>query len=434
MRVRGLPYPVMGMGSPLSLARAKGGGWWRAGAALDVDFANQRAYNQKSGFLGMPQNLLTITRASGGGYYNASGVYVFDATNNALRYDYDPVTHAPLGVLIEEQRTNLLAYSEQFDTVWSNSNFTVTANAAVAPDGTTTADKLQATSTAACLMYRTIAVAGTSATFSVYVKKGSGDTDINTFGVRNSTTATNLLFVTVNYATGAISYFAPFSSGAVMTDVGNGWWRLALSVSGITSGDSITVYSGASGAPETAGKYSYMWGAQLEAGAFATSYIPTIASQVTRAEDNITLATSAFSFNATEGTVAAEADAPTTSAANLGVFALGTSASAIMRYFRQTDAQPVFQVVDTTTQATLGLGATWSSSASVKSAMAYQVDNFAASKGGAAVVTDSLGTVPSVSSLVFGSAAGIGALNGHLKRVTYWNTRRSNSELQALAA
>ena len=59
-------------------------------------------------------NVITFTRASGGGRFNASGVYEW-LGNDVPRLDYDPVTLAPRGILIEEQRTNLLTYSEQFD-------------------------------------------------------------------------------------------------------------------------------------------------------------------------------------------------------------------------------------------------------------------------------------------------------------------------------
>ena len=60
---------------------------------------------------------------------------------NLPRFDYDPATLAPRGLLIEEQRTNLLLRSEEFDNAsWAKTNATITVNATTAPDGTTTAD------------------------------------------------------------------------------------------------------------------------------------------------------------------------------------------------------------------------------------------------------------------------------------------------------
>lgn len=359
-------------------------------------------------------------------------------TTSAARYslpiDYDPLTRVPLGVLIEEQRTNFLTYSEQFDNaVWTKDELTVTADAASAPDGTTTAEKLIPTVVSATThRARQAYTFSTVNSYSVFVQS-AGYTWVK---VRISN-----LWGNVNLSTGTIG-FTHGSATVSVTNCGNGWWHIILVGTPTAGAGYAYVYpmsSNENSADPSAWTGDgtsgiYVWGAQLEAGSCATSYIPTIASQVTRAADNISLATTAFSFNAAEGTVSAAADVPNISTSNLGVFALGTSASVIMRYFRQTDAQPVFQVVDTTTQATIGLGATWSSSASVKSAMAYQVNNFAASKNGGTPVTDTSGTVPAVAaSLVFGNAAGIGYLNGHISRLTYWNTRKTNSELQVLS-
>lgn len=180
-------------------------------------------------------------------------------------------------------RTNRALRSQEFDNAsWSKTNVTVTANDIVAPDGTLTADKIAASSTAATTISQTITAGATGAhVYSIYVKQGSGATDANRFGLRNNTTATNLSLLSVDYSTGLVTHTV--GSGATMTAWGDeGWWRLDIpAASGITSGNSLIIYSGFAGASETNGEYSYVWGAQLEAGSTATDYIATTTAAVT---------------------------------------------------------------------------------------------------------------------------------------------------------
>ena len=161
---------------------------------------------------------------------------------------------------------NLLLRSEEFDkAAWSNTNVTVTADNTVAPDGRTTADKIAATASAVTLMFQAATVAATAATFSVYIKKGSGATDANNYILRNDTTATTLVGVSVNFDTGVLTYTVGSSGAALYPDL-NGWYRLVLQASsGISSGNSLLCYVAFTAASETAGEYSYAWGAMLNA-------------------------------------------------------------------------------------------------------------------------------------------------------------------------
>ena len=89
---------------------------------------------------------LTFTRASSGSYYAANGALRIAATNEP-RYDYDPVTLAMRGILIEEARSNLLLYSNYFDNAvsWNKTTSTIASNAAISPDGTMSASFMTAT-------------------------------------------------------------------------------------------------------------------------------------------------------------------------------------------------------------------------------------------------------------------------------------------------
>lgn len=160
-------------------------------------------------------------------------------------------------------RYNLLTYSEQFDNAaWQKTNITVTANAIAAPDGTLSADKIEATTSATTTMVFPIIVQATQLIFTCYVKKGSGATDANRFNLRNGTTATNLQQFTINYDTGVIT--AIVGSGVTATDVGNGWWKITAPLtSGITAGNSLSLNLLFQGSSETAGEFSYIWGADL---------------------------------------------------------------------------------------------------------------------------------------------------------------------------
>ena len=420
-----------------------GNGWWRVWMTYTTT-TTTTSYPQVSLF-----SSATTGNYTGDGN---SGVYIYGAmlSNSASldpyvptpgaapsstayygpRFDYDPVTLLPRGLLVEEARTNLLLRSQEFDNAaYTNSNVTVTANAIAAPDGTTTADLLAAASTASVNLQQSSAVAATSATYSIFVKKGSGATQANAFRLRNTTTATTLVEVTINYDTGVLTYVTG-STGATSVNFGNGWWRVVLTATtGITSGDTIRCdqcFVGAS----TIGHSAYVWGAQLEAGAFATSYIPTIASTVTRSADVATITGSLFSqwYRQDEGSFIA--DAVYAVAVNLGDrFTTQTDdGTANNRLLTTVDVAAVD--VGGVRQATLD-GGTPLDGASNKLAFAYKANDFAVSLNSAAVVTDTSGTLPTVNRLTIGSrTGGASYFNGWLRSIRYVPVRAADFQLQ----
>ena len=204
------------------------------------------------------------------------------AGNNVARFDHNPVTGESLGLLIEESRTNLLLRSEEFDNAyWVKTNATVTANAIIAPNGTLTAEKLIPDTVASGHHIDKI-LTGAAHTLSIYAKAGEYSVMTLFFTNHNS-------YVSFNLLTGTIVETAGTATGRIES-VGNGWYRCSVSTTSTTH-IQVRVYAinGANFAVNSnvGDGYSgiYIWGAQLEVGAFPTSYIPTVASQVTRSDD-----------------------------------------------------------------------------------------------------------------------------------------------------
>jgi hypothetical protein len=386
-----------------------------------------------------------------------SGIYVWGAQLEAAssastytrnfgglfppRFDYNPVTLAPLGLLIEAQRTNLFTYSADFtNVVWGKTNITVTAAAAVSPDGTSNAQKIEATASAATVFTSSAtAVAATSATFSVYVKQGTGATTANTFILRNSTTSTNLIAGTLNYSTGVWTY-STGSTGVVVTNAGNGWWRVQIAASsGITAGDNLVGYIGFAGGVQTAGNHLFAWGAQLEAGPAVTSYIPTVASQVTRTSDQPTIGAPNFApwYNSSEGTLVTEFDVVGLNSVSESPATIsdGTSNNLVNAFVNTGGITFITVISGGVTSASMNAGAI-TLNTPIKLATVYRVNDFAVSQNGAVPTVDTAGAVPvGANRLDIGWAANYGGLflNGHLRRLFFYPTRLTNAQLQALS-
>lgn len=227
-----------------------------------------------------------LERLPGWSFSRASAATALTAVGTIVRFASGEPRITDRGLLIEGAATNLILRSEEMDDAsWSKSNVTVTANATSGPDPTTGMDKIEATAAGVTTFWqdRTVGVAGASV-FSIYVKQGSGPTDANVFGVFNNTAGTNLAFIRFNFDTGAITYLA--GAGVSALACPDGVWRLEFRIaSGVSNGDSLGFYVGFNGEVEAAGEHCYVTAAQYEAGAKATSYIPTTGSTATRAED-----------------------------------------------------------------------------------------------------------------------------------------------------
>jgi hypothetical protein len=240
--------------------------------------------------------------------------------------------------------------------------------------------------------------------------------------------------ITLNPSTGAITSTAGTLVTSGSQAVGNGWWRYWI----VYVADTTTVRAVVR--PDSAGTAQtfIVWGAQTEAGAFPTSYIPTVASQVTRTADNATMTGTNFSdwYNATEGTMyAAVVSAPVANIAQQAWYISDNTTSNNMALRRNTGGLAAVAVnAGGVAQADVSGGAV-SASAFYKFAAAYKVNDFAVSLNAGAIATDTSGSVPVVSQLNIGAtAAGIQYLNGTIKQIAFYPRRLENSELQAITS
>lgn len=233
----------------------------------------------------------SFTRSTTATYFDVAGV-MQTAAIDVPRIGYDPVTHAHTGLIIEAAATNLLIYSEHFsDGWWTKVNSTISPNATTAPDGSVTADAwVEATGSSQKYLRTPLATTGPATyTMSCYAKKIAGtrylvmEFDAGGGEVRRAFFDLTGGTVTTNY-NGAVGTIA---------SVGGGWYRCATTVTMVGAASATYWYisnSGSSVAGYTGDGTSgiYVWGAQLETGSTATSYVKTVAAAVTRAADVVT--------------------------------------------------------------------------------------------------------------------------------------------------
>jgi hypothetical protein len=209
-------------------------------------------------------------RASIGSYYDADGVMRY-AGAGVARNSYEPSNLTlPPSLMVEEQRTNILLKSSDMHLVpWFFAGAVARATGRMAPDGTLRAVEVSGTPTGS--LGQTVAATSTVMTFSVYLKNVSRNAPVS-LQLRNATTAAQFSY---GYAT--LHGGSPSISGAgwEMRSVGGGWFRCTFTQStGITVGDTLAIYPFHVGDGTDHGAFQ-TWGAQLEAGAFATSYVPS---------------------------------------------------------------------------------------------------------------------------------------------------------------
>lgn len=384
----------------------------------------------------IPSSVTFTGRTSTGTFIGSNGL-IQTAASGVARQQYNPLnlSAAPF-LLLEEQRTNRFIQSAGITGSWNDYSQAATymvANSITAPDGSgqgilcTSQTGSVVSFGAGPLTYSFFVKQGTSATVSLTWAGYGGQPDwLFTFSSQT---------LTVNNGW----------QNPLVQSYGNGWFRISATIPATQRDQYYWLLVAAS-----VGQTFYVWGAQVEAGSYPTSYIPTTTSQVTRAADTSTSAQTTRSadeasvntlspwFNASAGTIYVEASIPVSASTRGPVrFDDGTANNRLM--IRDGGATRIDGRVISggTSVANLESAATaFTANTTFKAALAYAANDFALSFNGGAALTDTAGALPSaISRLLIGDANASNTDKGALiRRITYYPRRMSNAELQTLTA
>jgi hypothetical protein len=366
------------------------------------------------------------------------------AASGQARFDHNPTTFESLGLLIEEQRTNLFTRSDDFaNATWNKTRSSVISNIIVAPDGTLTGDKLVEDTTASnnhqtSQLFN--ATSGTTYTATAYFKAAERGFGAISLG-DNAFTTTQV--ATVNLSTGAASVIIGTAT-ATSSAVGNGWYRVSITAAATSTETALVrlyTSNSASDLSTTGDGYSgiYIWGAQLEAGAFPTSYIPTIASQVTRAADAASMTGVNFSswYNQAEGTFYGEFIPVVAASQTMFTVSDNTANNRILAGYTTSMLNANERVVyNGADQA--NYFSSFSGSLQVgqpaKLSTVYKTNDFALALNNGTVATDTQGNTPVVDRLYIVASFSGATSNMYLRKLSYYPRRLANSELQGLTS
>ena len=412
--------------------------------SLDLQFATDKTLTARKG------PTPAFTRASTATFVGSDGL-IQSAAINAARFDHDPVTLACKGLLIEESRTNQILQSEDFSTSWSNDGgrIAVSTNVITSPSGAVNADKITENNILLdrriCIAAVTV-VASTVYTYSCYLKAAERDVAQLAFGGIFGNQFQNFIIGGVN--AGTLGSSSGVTSPQIVALAG-GWYRCTATVTSAGSG-STQVTVGPSDS-STLGKWAtylgivgsgiFVWGAQVEAGSFPTSYIPTTTASLARSADVCSITGSAFSgmYNQPEGTLFADV-IPQVVAQVVSVLTVNTTTfnnshtifkgdnsfnNPGRRWGAQTFTGGIVATIPTSTDV-----ATTRS----RLAYAYKLNDMAFAASGLLIGTDTSGTMPSPTAMHIGMRDSSLQINGHLASVRYFRKRLSNAKLQTLTA
>lgn len=388
----------------------------------------------------------TFSRASTAYYTNSSG-NLAQASSGQIRFDYDPISLQPKGLLLEGTSTNLLLQSNTFSNAsWTLSSATVAQNV-TGPDGVSNSAWTLAGDGTASSHFMFQSITGSNATVytaSFYAKQG---TNRYIQFLDNGLSPSGNGYINIDLQTGVTGgTFGSYSSVNV-TNVDNGWYRIS-----ITATSTSTAITFALDIPQsltdtraqtfTTSNSVLIFGAQIEQAPFASSYIPTTSSTATRAADSLTATPISSWYNATNGVLYAAAEpiyedasasgsvAISDSVGNNGVgffnrpvtLATVASGGANVAVFSSTDAGQVGTVIGTLS----------------RTAISATANSFIYVKDGGTADTDSSGAMPvSPDRLFIGpntdTYTGGGTIAPyHINQIGYWPTTATAAQLQTL--
>ena len=356
-------------------------------------------------------------------------VSVVEVLGDKPRIDYTDSLTSP-SFLLEPQRTNLITYSEDFNSAdWNRSDLTITSDDAISPYGTSTADKIAFTGNGSLRASNTFTFTD-AYTYSIFVKKG------------------NTRYVTLRsfaFTTSAIVGFdldsVTAQAGGVIEQYPNDWFRLSISKDVSSDADKNGYFyfylpNSLGSTTSVNGNYAYIFGNQIEEGSYATSYIPTSGSTATRVAETCNGAGSASTFNDSEGVLYAEIAALADDSTNrLLSINDSTSSNSIWLYFNTANNVTYSVRVGGIAQAS----ATHTIDIKTfnKIAIKYKENDFAVWFNGVKTLTDTSGntyTSGTLNNISFDAGDGGLDFYGKVKSVYVFNEALTDDELQQLTS
>lgn len=446
-----------------------GNGWYRCIVSFPVVNDSSSGFLISNFLLDTPASS-TVAVADDGGFIYVWGAQLeqrdtvtsYTATNSApitkyqpklmtaaadhARFDHDPLTGESKGLLIEERRTNLHRRSEDF--VWGDDvsyQSTLISNSLIAPDGQLSATKVEydpgATGGGYSNGYRPGTSSGQILTGSMYFKEGSLSKVNCFFNIRRSNLSSLASYgVNVDLSQGSIvSQDTEITSSSII-NAGNGWYRVSWSATmpaeAAQVGLSAYMYD-TTISPSSYLDGFYIWGAQLEVGSFATSYIKTTGASATRSADNASITGENFSswYRQDEGSIYVDSAKGNLGTSFAGYVSLHTEDFSNSGYYwllHNSSNQFQFLVAPGIASLTDGIDASLDSQ---KACVSWADDDFSMSVNGNTIQSDTDG--PAKKNLTglrigFSPYSNSHYLNSHIKKLAYYPQRLTNEQLQNL--
>jgi hypothetical protein len=341
-------------------------------------------------------------------------------------------------LLLEPQRTNTLALSEQFDNAYFiKASSSITANAAISPSGYQDADKLVPDTSNAIHSVYASSQPIVGGIYSVFAKADGYNWILLTSHPSSSPAARGAFF---NVGNGTIGTAAA-GINAKIENYGNGWYRCSINEGGSpstiwsvipTNADNVTTFAGNG----TDGVL--IWGGQNEQGSYDTSYIPTLGASVTRNADACSKTGISSLIGQTEGTLFAECAVTgidITNSRRIVSISDGTTSNAIVVLNNANSTNLSFAVVNAgSIEVSILATSVITFGQTFKMAFAYKNNDFAVYLNGQQIGTDTSGTVPATSKLAFDRGNNTFAHEGTINQALLFKTRLTNDQLAELTS
>ena len=331
-------------------------------------------------------------------------------------------------MLLEPSRSNLVTHSED-TTEWDKNETPInTSNTTISPNGSRNADSVIVDSISEGFYDFSVGTvqSGTSYTFSIFIKYisgvetirfggsggGFGGDNNNVFNIKNGTVVSAVSGNTLS-----------------VNDYGNGWYRLIATKTASSTATAAWILYGNENAEI---QYS-AWGVQVEQGSYPTSYIPTQGGVVTRLAESCSQTPPSGVIGQTEGVIFLDVKMPSVIQSST-TFSIGGGASGEYAQLEiRSDLSINWRYRQGNTDYINANVGSYVGGDRLKLAFAYKSGSSVLYKNGLSIAVDngSIGA-NSWNNVYFSNYAGTGKLNANVNQMSLYNTRLSNSELQAL--